>query len=142
MHASAEQAVEALKKAGFRITVARRAIVDVVLASAAPVSAQGVSAALRKRGVSANVTTVYRELEFLRERGICMSVTLQDGVRRYESAALGHHHHLVCLECDAIQDVELPHDELHAAEKRIEKTHGFTVRQHALEFYGRCKNCP
>lgn len=134
-------AIDALKKAGHRMTAARTAIVDIVLSAGTPLSAQDVSAALAKRAVSANVTTVYRELEFLRERGICAPVTLADGVQRYESAALGHHHHLVCVGCNAIKDVELPHEELHAAEKRIERSHGFTIVRHALEFYGRCGKC-
>ncbi len=123
------------------MTRARMAIVEIVLAAGTPMSAQDVCAALKKRAVSANVTTVYRELEFLREQGICVPVTLLDGVQRYESASLVHHHHLVCVECNAIHDVVLPHEELHAAEKQIKKTHGFTVRQHALEFYGQCKKC-
>jgi len=134
-------ALEELKKAGHRMTAARTAIVDIVLSAGTPLSAQDVSTALVQRVVSANVTTVYRELDFLHEQGICVPVTFADGVQRYESAALGHHHHLVCIECNAIQDVELPHEELHAAEKLIEKSHGFTVLQHALEFYGRCEKC-
>ena len=133
-----DEAIDALRADGHRMTAARMAIVDIVLTAGTPLSAQDVSVALAKRSVSANVTTVYRELEFLRERGLCVPVTFADGVQRYEPSDLGHHHHLVCVGCNAIQDIELPQEELHAAEKRIEKSHGFTVLQHALEFYGRC----
>lgn len=133
--------LETLKKDGFRLTPARMAIVEATLDAGSPVSAEQVAAALKRAKVPANITTVYRELEFLRERGVLAPVTFADGVQRYESAGLGHHHHLVCVGCDAIQDIALPHDELHAAEHQIEKTHGFSVLQHALEFYGRCAKC-
>ncbi len=136
-----EQAVEALRSAGNRITVARKAVVEAVLAADAPVSAQDVSAALAASKVPANVTTVYRELEFLRENGVVVPVSFADGVQRYESADLGHHHHLVCLACERIQDVEVPHAELHEAEKRIAATKKFTVLRHALDFYGTCDRC-
>ena len=133
--------LEELKAAKFRITAARKAVVEVVLSAGAPVSAQDVSAGLKKLGVAANVTTVYRELEFLRERGVLVPVTFVDGVQRYEPSDLGHHHHLVCVECNGIQDVVVAHDQVHAVEKDIEKRYKFTVVQHALEFYGRCAKC-
>lgn len=138
---SVEAAIAALKEQRFRLTPARVAIVEVALNAGVPMSAEQVAAELSRKRVSANITTVYRELEFLRQRGILAPVTLADGVQRYESADLGHHHHLVCLGCNGIQDIDLPHDELHAAEGRIEKSHGFTVLRHALEFYGHCKKC-
>jgi Fur family ferric uptake transcriptional regulator len=136
-----ESVIEALRKDGNRITAARGAIVGAVLGAGSPVSVQEVSAALTVSKVPANVTTVYRELEFLRERGIVVPVSFADGMQRYESADLAHHHHLVCLECERIQDVEVPHAELHEAEKRIAASKKFTVLRHALEFYGTCDRC-
>ena len=135
------EVLEALKKDGFRLTRARMAVAEAALEAGAPVSAEQVAAFLKRAKVPANITTVYRELEFLRDRGVLAPVSFADGVQRYESAALGHHHHLVCVSCDAIQDVALPHDELHAAERSLEASHGFSVLRHALEFYGRCAKC-
>lgn len=133
--------IASLKKDGFRLTPARMAIVEATLESDAPVSAEQVAAALKRKRVSANITTVYRELEFLRERGILTPVTFTDGVQRYESADLGHHHHLICVGCQRIKDVVVPHEELHAAERQIEKAHKFSVLQHSLDFYGHCQKC-
>lgn len=141
MQPTAASVLDSLKKGGFRLTEARKAIVAAAIGAAAPVSAQDVAAALKKRAVAANVTTVYRELEFLREQGILVPVSFADGVQRYESAALGHHHHLICVECKKVEDVVVPHEQVHAAEKTIEKERGFSVLRHALEFYGRCVKC-
>ncbi len=87
------------------------------------------------------MTTVYRELEFLRQQGILVPVSFADGVQRYESAELEHHHHLICIQCNAIEDVHIEHGELDKAEKVIAKTTGFEVFQHSLEFYGHCRKC-
>lgn len=130
-----------LKSSGHRITRARAAIVDAVLSAGMPVSAHDVHASIAKVGTRANVTTVYRELEFLRDKGFVTPLTLADGVQRFEPADLGHHHHLVCLTCRGIQDVHVPHEQVHAAEQVIARTHGFTVVQHTLEFYGYCAAC-
>ena len=48
---------------------------------------------------------------------------------------------MVCIDCHGIQDVTVPHDQVHAVERDIKKVHKFTVLQHALEFYGRCEKC-
>ena len=123
------------------MTTARAAIVDVVLSAHAPVGAKDVLATLRAQKVRADVTTVYRELEFLREQGVLSTVTFDDGVQRYESSDLGHHHHLVCTACKRIQDVVVPHEQLHIAEREILRTHRFSVLQHSLDFYGHCDRC-
>jgi len=51
-----------------------------------------------------------------------------------------HHHHLICLECDKVEDVELAND-LNEIEKRILQKNGFKIINHTLEFYGLCKQC-
>lgn len=141
MERTVESVLADLKKDRFRLTEARKAVVAAALEAGAPVSAQDVAAALKERSVSANVTTVYRELEFLCERGVLAPVSFTDGVRRYESATLGHHHHLICLGCKKVEDVVVPHGEVHRAERAIEKERGFAVLRHALEFYGTCAAC-
>lgn len=138
---SVETVLATLKDAGFRMTAARMAIVEAALSAGAPVSARDIVVALSRQHVRANITTVYRELEFLREQGVLTPVSLIDGVQRYEPADLDHHHHLICLSCERIQDVVVPHQELHAAERQIEHSHNFTVMRHALDFYGQCSNC-
>ncbi len=136
-----ESVLATLKQDGYRLTKARMGIVDVALSAGAPVSAQDVAEALGRRDLHPNVTTVYRELEFLRGLGILEGVGLADGVQRYEEAGLGHHHHLVCTGCKAIADVVLPHENLHETEQAIAAQYGFTVSGHALEFHGRCAKC-
>jgi Fur family transcriptional regulator, ferric uptake regulator len=132
--------LERLKADGHRLTAARRAIVELFQEGCNPQSAQDIQMALAKKRLSPNITTVYRELQFLADQGVLRTVQFEDGVQRYEAAHAHHHHHLVCVNCKTVQEVHAEHD-LETMERDIGKTKGFTVLRHTLEFYGICRKC-
>ncbi len=136
----ADDVIDELRTHGFKLTGARRAIIEVLCASAAPFTAAELIAQLARRGVRADKTTVYREILFMRERGIVEPVEFGDRVKRYEFRDKGHHHHLVCDGCGDIVDVPLE-NELAAAERAIERSTGYAIARHSLEFFGRCPSC-
>lgn len=130
-----------LSKGGFRITRARRSIIEVLLGSPLPLSAEGLLEALEVRKVPANKTTVYRELQFLKERGIVQEIQfLHERGKRYEVVFGSHHHHLICMGCKRVEDVELE-GELEKYEREIMRSRGFKVLNHTLEFMGLCEEC-
>ncbi|CAN5355688.1 hypothetical protein BH10PAT1_BH10PAT1_5310 [soil metagenome] len=90
--------------------------------------------------ISANKTTIYREIEKFVSEGVIDEIDLGDGKKRYESIKLGHHHHLVCIKCKSITEFNLD-DDFSTEEKKIKKTKKFTVLKHNLEFFGLCHNC-
>lgn len=132
--------IDGLRTQGFKLTNARRAIVEVLCARSMPVSVAELIAELAKRGARADKTTVYREILFMQERGIVDQVQFGDRVKRYEFRDDGHHHHLVCIECGGVVDVPLEND-LEAAEKAIERKTGYAITRHSLEFFGVCPDC-
>lgn len=132
--------LQRLQKDGFRITAGRKATVGHFATRHEPFTAPQVHAALKKRGLKTNIASVYRELSFLTERGVLRVVQFSDGIQRFESADSHHHHHLVCEKCRSIQDIALPND-LDQLEAKIASESGFVVKNHALEFYGLCKDC-
>lgn len=136
----AKDIIVGLKSQGFRLTSARRAIVEVLCARPLPFSVTDLLAELAERGETADKTTAYREIQFLQERGIARQVQFADGVKRYELQDDGHHHHLVCTSCDTTVDVPLEND-LTLAEKAIEKQTGYKITRHSLEFFGLCQQC-
>lgn len=135
-----DEILATLRTGGHRITTARKAVVTLFAKHHTPLSAADVLTLLNKASVKPNTTTVYRELQFLVEEDILSTIHFQDGVVRYELASLPHHHHLVCMSCSTVTDVHMESD-LHAVEKKIAKSTGFSVAHHALEFYGTCKRC-
>ncbi len=124
-----------------RITPIRTALIEILTKSKAPRTPQELLVELNKKGFKANKTTVYRQLESLQQFAIVHEVQLADRSKRYELVSEnGHHHHLVCLKCKRIEDVEFPTD-LEAQEKAIWKKNKFKVLQHSLEFFGICGRC-
>jgi Fur family transcriptional regulator, ferric uptake regulator len=83
------------------------------------------------------LATVYRTLELLREAG---SIRQLAGVGEgaYVRCHRGHHHHLVCISCGAVEETELCGAPSAAVLKR---QHGFRAETHELDVYGTCKRC-
>lgn len=83
---------------------------------------------------------MYRELDFLVAQKIIRELRFRDGTRRYEITPSDHHHHIVCVDCNAIEHISLEKD-LEKEEKIIAQKNEFKVLSHSLEFYGLCSRC-
>jgi Fur family transcriptional regulator, ferric uptake regulator len=99
-------------------------------------SAQQVHAALRIRGESVGLATVYRTLQALVSDADVDVIRSDDGQMQYRWCSSGHHHHLVCRECGLTVEVAGPAVERWA--DRIALDHGFTDVSHTLEIFGTC----
>ncbi len=129
-----------LKQNNFRLTRARRVLLDILSKDHGPHSVAYLLQALGEHGVKVNKTTVYRELTFLQSERLVRPIQLLDRGVRYELTANEHHHHLVCVYCGEIDDVFFEQD-LHVQEKQITEEKKFEVYNHSLEFYGCCQKC-
>lgn len=136
----ANRIIDGLRKSGHRITTARSAIVETLTKHHTPLAVPDFEQLLRTARFHVSTATIYRELSFLEQQGIARHVRFADDIIRFELASLPHHHHLVCLSCNDIQDFVLQGD-LRSVERRIRRQKRFSVEQHALEFYGRCAKC-
>ncbi|NPU85052.1 MAG: transcriptional repressor [Syntrophaceae bacterium] len=132
--------LEILKGSGCRITRTRRAVLDILSTSRVLLSADDLRQALAARGLRVNKTTVYRELSFLKGRGIVHEIHFGDGTIRYRLCPDTHHHHVICLNCKRAEEVALEGD-LRELEADIGQTKGFQVLHHTLEFFGLCPDC-
>lgn len=119
-----------------RRTRQRDAIQDVVHDAQRPLSAAEIheQAALHLTGLG--IATVYRTLKSLIDAGDIVTVTLPGDTPRYERAALGHHHHFHCRSCGRVFEVNGCPKNLARLAPR-----GFTVDDHEVVLYGRCRGC-
>lgn len=101
---------------------------------------------LHRRLRSVPLSSIYRTLTVLDEAGVLQKHHDAGGLARFELAEwlAGHHHHVVCRECGAVEDVELSSD----AEKILDELAGGLGRQagyrvdgHVLEVEGSCGVC-
>lgn len=132
--------LEKLRLLGFRITDARASIIGVLIDKGCALSAQDIYRALIEKKKKINVSTIYREVQFLIEQKIAAEIYLKDNMQRYELLDTAHHHHLICLNCKKVDSFEM-HDELATLESLLKKEKKFVVRNHALEFFGLCNEC-
>ena len=89
------------------------------------------------------MATVYRTLELLEELD-CYKDELRRWTQPLRTGAAEmlnghHHHHLICLQCGRILEVE--EDLLHQLEKVVEEKHNFQIINHYLQFFGYCSAC-
>jgi Fe2+ or Zn2+ uptake regulation protein len=131
--------LEEIKEKGHRITQARAAILDLFENTDRPIEAKAIHTMLAKIGIRVNVTTVYREIEFLLKENIIEKVPLKDTELHYEMKGRPHHHHLMWTECGKIEDLTLESeknllDEAHSVSK-------YQIRRHSIAFFGKCPNC-
>ena len=132
-----------LHDAGFKLTPQREATLLVLLENEKDhLSAEEIYFFVKRKNPDIGLATVYRTLEILTELKVVDKVSFNDGVARYDlrqEGAKRFHHHLLCLECGNIEEIE--EDLLGSVEEVVEKRYHFLVKDHRLTFHGICKNC-
>lgn len=125
----------ALREAGVRITRQRR----VILRLLAEAGDHPDALELHRRAVAddagVSLTTVYRTLKLLEEKGEIHRHAFEGGPSRFEPAGSEHHDHLIDL--DTGQVVEFRSDKIEALQREIARGLGYEIVHHRLELYGR-----
>lgn len=135
----ADEIILDLKQQGHKITEVRTEIVKILLNSDTPLTIIELIKKLEEKTLKPNKTTVYREVEFLRDLEVIEEVDFGEGKKRYEISN-SHHHHVICVNCKTIKDVSMDKDIDSFGEKIMDKT-GFKSIGHSLEFFGLCPDC-
>jgi len=131
---------ERLRQKSRKLTGPRQAILHLLRQHAHPLSIKEIFSALPHR--DCDLATVYRSMHLLEGMGMVKRFDFGDGVARFEllrEGDDGHHHHLVCLRCSGV--VEIEHCAMAALDDRIALNSGFKAVIHKLEFFGICPNC-
>ena len=122
-----------------RSTRQRRAVAAILAELDGFASAQEIHDALRRRGESVGLSTVYRNLQALAEASEVDALLNDEGETLYRQCSSGHHHHLVCRSCSRTVEVEGPTVERWA--DAVAAEHGFRDVEHTLEIFGTCADC-
>ncbi|QQR54625.1 transcriptional repressor [Candidatus Peregrinibacteria bacterium] len=128
------------KKEGYRMTQNRVALLELFLKEAHPLSAEKLLKKLKQKRITLDPSTLYRELEFLNKENVIHEVQFQEKKRHFELSFKKHHHHLYCLKCEHIEEVEME-GELEQIEKKLARRSRFKIQSHRLEFFGLCARC-
>jgi Fe2+ or Zn2+ uptake regulation protein len=129
---------ERLRRAGCKITPARRAVLKIFEAEHAHLSPEDVLKRGRRIYPALGRATVYRTLDLLTGLGVLRPIYLGDSRPCFTRIAEGHHH-LVCSRCERV--TEFDGRGVKEIARRLSRKLDFDVQSHLLEFYGLCGKC-
>jgi Fur family ferric uptake transcriptional regulator len=130
---------QALKGMGYRLTPQRMMVVEALHVADKHVSAEEIYTQVRAKYPYANISTVYRTLDLLKELGLVTEIALGDGCVRFHPVEKGHHHHLVCQKCHSI--IDLPESVLAPLEDVLSEKHKFKADLKHTAVFGLCSQC-
>lgn len=124
-----------------RYTKGRRSVVTALSRAKGPLSAAELAGM-----VDVPQSSLYRTLAILEETGVVAHHLGAKGLTRYEldEWLTGHHHHLVCVDCGSVTDVEIADENEQRVRKlvaEISSLTSFTPTDHSLEIEGVCARC-
>jgi Fur family ferric uptake transcriptional regulator len=128
-----------LAEAGYRMTPQRAMIVASIENSTNHISAEEIYASVVTQYPHVNISTVYRTLDLLKEKGLVTETDLGNGRVSYHPTSKGHHHHLVCHECGAIIDLDA--SAFIELKTNLKNQYGFLAEFEHLAIFGHCAKC-
>lgn len=131
-------AAEAIRAAGLRLTESRTAVYD-ALAAAPHASADAVFEAIADRMPRTSRQSVYNALGDFAEAGLVRRIEPAGRPMLFELRVADNHHHLVCVVCGDVQDVDCVVG--HAPCLTPSDSHGYVLQAAEVTFWGTCPAC-
>ncbi|MEN3033980.1 MAG: Fur family transcriptional regulator [Aquificaceae bacterium] len=130
-----ESFITAFKERGLKLTPQRVAVYENIKNRSDHPTAEEIYLSVKQKHPFVSLATVYRTLETLEEAGLIKRVAYFGNSVRYD-ANISHHHHLICVSCGAIQDIELSLD-WHPPKEVL----GYKIQTFGINLFGVCQRC-
>jgi Fur family transcriptional regulator, stress-responsive regulator len=128
--------IDRLRERGWRLTAQRRVIAETMTGEHVHLAADEILDRARQTLPEVSLATVYNTLNELVSIGELAELTHADGRKRYDPNVAERHHHLVCMVCGRMLDVQVDDPRLPARQR-----HGFDVQGVEVTFRGHCPDC-
>ena len=128
-----------LNEQGYRLTDARRAVVEIMAHSTHAITPIEIYDEARQTHAALGLVTVYRTLEALEAEGLIQRVHQPQGCQAFITAPAGHQHLLHCRECGEAAIFE--GDDLDTLIRSIARKTGYQITEHWLQLFGLCPHC-
>jgi Fur family ferric uptake transcriptional regulator len=126
-----------LLQSRYRLTKQRAAVLR-ALGDGGHLSAETILEKVRAELPAVSLGTIYRTLDILRAIGLVQVFSFGGSAARYE-ASLDKHHHLLCSNCRALENVQA--DGVGEIAAQIAAARGFSDIDYGLTIVGRCEAC-
>ncbi|MBC8099753.1 MAG: transcriptional repressor [Armatimonadetes bacterium] len=132
--------LQRLRDAGYKLTNARVTVVHVLEHQQGHLTSAQVLDAVAAIDTNIGRASVFRTLDLLTQLAIIRPTFLESSVTpSYVLLPDGHHHHIVCTQCNRV--VEFENCGLADLARTLEARYGMQINGHLLEFYARCLEC-
>jgi Fe2+ or Zn2+ uptake regulation protein len=83
--------------------------------------------------------TIFRAVETLAAEGLLNRIDFADGSHTYRACGNNHHHHLTCVQCHQVVEIEicLPTEQFAI----IGEKNNYMIEGHSLTLFGLCEHC-
>ena len=126
------------KAHGLKVTPQRAAIYKALAETTSHPTAEALFQQVSQDYPMISPNTVYYTLSTLKGAGLAKEVNYWHDGARFD-ANVTPHHHLICLGCRAIFDIE--DQSLNQIQHKAKLPKHFQVLSHQVEFYGYCTSC-
>ncbi len=137
--ADLDSALEALRAAGMRVTLARRVILQALFAAEQPLTAEAILTRASTPDVPLDAASVYRNLEAFEQAGVLRHVHLGHGAGLYALIGEGEREYLYCERCGATRS--LTPSQLDGVRALVREQFGYTPRFTHFPIVGLCRSC-
>ena len=128
---------ELCRQKGLPVTMQRRVILEAVLQRDDHPTADQIYEAVQEHIPQLSRTTIYRVLDTFVDLGIIRRLH-QTGAARFDGK-INRHHHVVCVHCGKIVDLEDRNlDQLSPPKGKLQ---GFKIDDYSVQFSGTCPDC-
>jgi len=134
-----EGAAAALRKAGCRVSAARRLVLEALFAADGPVSAEDIADGLGGRLTPLDLASTYRNLETLGAVGLVHHIHLGHAAGLYALASGGQREYLACERCGELRTVDAA--QLEGVRAEVRRHFGYEARFGHFPIMGRCATC-
>ena len=127
-----------LKENGYKITAKRCEILELFLLKEKYLSPEEIREELIRQFPRVSLPSIYRNLEDMESIGILTRIIRPDRRLYYALCRVKnnrHHHHIVCLKCGRIGEME------RCGMFDIKVINGFRITGHYLQLEGLCRKC-
>jgi Fur family transcriptional regulator, peroxide stress response regulator len=121
---------------GVPLTIQRRVILEALVSRDDHPTADDIWEAVRVRMPDLSRTTAYRALDTLVRLGLAVKICHPGSSARFD-AKTRRHHHLVCVTCERVLDIDAP--TLDKLALPVDK--GFEITDYSVHFRGVCASC-
>ena len=129
-----------LRDAGYKVTNARLTVLLALEAGDGHLTSTEVLDRVASLDASIGRASVFRTLDLFTQLGIIRPTYIDSSVTpTYVLMPGGHHHHIICTNCNRV--IEFEQCDLEPLRRELEAHYDVHLTGHLLEFYGVCDDC-